>query len=43
MAIVTLGSRGEKSTLCEVVDMCMKLENEHARDLKTFVVPVKYS
>ena len=40
MAIVTFGSRGEKSSVCEVVDICMKLESGRVKDLTRFVVPI---
>ena len=41
MAIVTFGSRGEKSSVCEIVDICMKLESGRVKDLTTFVVPIR--
>ena len=38
MAIVIFGSRGEKSSVCEAVDICMKLESGHVKDLTMFVI-----
>ena len=38
MAIVTFGSRGEESRVCEVVNVCMQLRSGGIRDLTVFVV-----
>lgn len=40
MVIVTFGSRGEKSRMCEVVDVRMQLSHGGMRDLTVFVVPI---
>ena len=40
MAIVTFGSKGEESRVCEVVNVFMQLRSGGSRDLTVFVVPI---
>ena len=40
MAIVTFGSRGERSRVCNVVDVRLELRNGRMRDLTVFAVPI---